>query len=457
MVVLSLGSSCIRRGPHAADVGRFELPGSYAAKGVSNEPAGCWWTRFERPALNALIDTALTNNFNVLRAWARLDQAAALARRLGAAQVPHVDVEGSGQRARTASSGEPVTSTAWSLGLAAAYEVDLWGRVAAVARAAGQDALAAREDVETAAMSVAAETAEGYLLLQQYTLTLALLEAQWKTSQDYTQLTEYRFAQGLSSALDVYQQRQQEGALYALMPGVESQRRTMLHALAVLVGRAPEGFEVAADDLPGVPPMPELGLPADLLTRRPDVRAALARMRAADERAYAALADRLPALRLSAGIGYGAAPASTLFDNWVAQLAGNLVMPLIDGGQRRAEVERARAEAREDWLAAGQTVLTALKEVEDALVQEALQQETLRRLRDQLEAASLSLRHSRERYLNGLTEYLNVLLALDRLQALQRQEIAARRERLTYRVRLYRALGGDWTREMKPPQSEQTS
>lgn len=237
-----------------------------------------------------------------------------------------------------------------------------------------------------------------------------------------------------------------------LIPLAEGQEQVLHHELAVLLGKAP-GAELVLGSygLETVPPLPATGVPAELLVNRPDVRAAPARLNATDYRVAVARADQLPAVRLTGGVGYSADDIANLFDDWFVNLAANLAAPLFDGFRRQAEVERTRAVLEERLAAYRLTVLTAIKEVEDALARERTQREYADALARQLEDAGNALKEAVQRYRKGLNDYLPVLTALERTQALTRILVTARRDLLTFRVNLYRALGGDWTRDLEPP------
>jgi len=161
----------------------------------------------------------------------------------------------------------------------------------------------------------------------------------------------------------------------------------------------------------------------------------------------AALADRLPAIRLSASASYGADDLDLLFDNWMARLAGSITGPIFDAGSRKAEVERTRAVVDERLAAYKLTVATAVQEVEDALVLEAKQGEYIEALKTQLEAARSAYDESLARYRKGLNDYLPVLSALTSVQLLERGLVQAEHDLLVYRVQLHLALGGTWMRE----------
>jgi outer membrane protein TolC len=202
-------------------------------------------------------------------------------------------------------------------------------------------------------------------------------------------------------------------------------------------------------------PVPDVGLPADLLGNRPDVRAAGIRLRSSQWQVSAARANRLPALRLTAGGGYGAENLDRLFDNWILTLAGNLTAPIFDGGRRAAEVDRTRAKADENLSAYRLAVLTAVKEVEDALVAESKQRQHLEALKLQREAAGRALEEAGQRYRKGIQDYLPVLTQLLAVQGLDRDLIRQETQLLVERVALYRALGGTWTDSLDPERGTQ--
>jgi outer membrane protein TolC len=209
-------------------------------------------------------------------------------------------------------------------------------------------------------------------------------------------------------------------------------------------------------DMPVIGQLPALGLPADLLANRPDVRAAGLRLQATEWQVAAARANRLPAIRLAAGAQYGRNDLDLLFDTWLLSLAANLTAPIFDGGRRAAEVDRTQAEADENLWAYRRIVLTAIKEVEDALENETRQLEHIEGLIAVREAAQNGLQEAIGRYRNGLSDYLPVLTQLLVVQDLERDLISQRALLVLYRVGLYRALGGGWSTyaELEPDRAD---
>lgn len=239
--------------------------------------------------------------------------------------------------------------------------------------------------------------------------------------------------------MDVLQQEEQLKETRALMPVVEARIAELGYALDAFRGRAPSKTPPSSRAvLPEPPPLPDTGVPSDLLLARPDLVAARARLMALDARVVEAIADQLPSLRLSASTVSSHGATSSL----VSTLAASAVAPLFDAGERRAEVARRRAELEGAVAAFGNLFVGALRDVESALVNERKQGERLQRQLTQLETAKRLLTETRNRYSQGLTDYLPVLAALTTVQQLEREIVTTRRNRISQRIALHRALGG---------------
>jgi len=411
-----------------------------------------WWTVLGDPQLDALVEEALAGNLGLRGTWDRLDQAAAIARRAGADLYPAVTGTARASRTRTATAGEPaVYQNLFSLGLATSYEVDLWGRVRSTANAAELEARATREDLAAAAISLAAQVAGTWYRIADLRGQMALIDQQIRTNAEYQELATLRFRLGKVSAVDVLQQRQLLEATRAERVQAESALKVLEHQLAVLLGRPPQHRVAEAATLPALPLLPQTSLPSALVQKRPDTCGAYLRLQEADQQVAAAVADRFPRISLSAEAETSALEARNLFDNWLAGLAANLAAPLLDGGRRQAEVDRTRALASQRLHEYGQTVLDALREVEDALVQEAQQGQYVDSLDQQLDLSAKALVQTRQQYVNGTLDYLRVLAALQSHQGLQRRHLQAARERIQFRIDLYRALGGGWAPDRPAP------
>jgi outer membrane protein, multidrug efflux system len=429
------------------------LPVRFSTTGKVDMPAK-WWESLEDNQLNQLMERALRGNFSLRAAWDRLAQAKASSVKAGAGLWPSLDASGgiSRTRIRTGASSSPTgsgrttNSSDFSLGLAAAYEVDLWGRVRSSRNAAELDALASESDLRAAAISLTAEIASVWYRLVEQQGQLRLLDEQVATNQKQLSLITLKFRKGQSSAADLLQQRQLVESNRGERVLVKSTMHTLEHSLAVLVGEAPGNFSIdASERLPDIPALPRTGIPAEWIRRRPDIRASELRIHAADQRVGEAVANQFPKLTISTRTDSSASHVRDLFDNWLASLAANVVAPILDGGLRRTEVERTRAVVSERVNNYSQVVLTSLKEVEDALTQEARQAEYVESLRSQLELSQKSTKQIQENYIGGAMTFTRYLTTLLSHQKLQRNYLQAQRNLLQYRLDLYRALAGSWS------------
>jgi len=459
-ILLLPGCSPFR--PSARDIDPAPLPVGFTMYSEKPTAPDRWWEQFGNAELNGFVQQALSANFDIEAAWARLRQTRATAVQTGADKYPTLDGSAgySHTRAGTDSStgGRSITTTEeHTLGLSAGYELDLWGRVAAEASAGELDAQVSREDLNTAAMTVAGEVVSKWIQIQAQRKEKRILTEQIKANQTYLELIELRFRNSLATALDVYQQRETVAKVKAELPPVESEEQILLHELAILLGRPAGSVEVADASLPGLSALPGLGLPSDLLANRPDIRSAGLALRSADWSVAAARANRLPSLSLGLDGQYSGAQVGTIFDNWMFALAGSVTGPIFDGGYLKAEVEKARGVVDERLADYKSAVYTAFKEVEDALIQEKWQRRYIIARRAQLEAAKVNLDEAISRYTQGLEDYLPVLTALLSVQDLEISEVEDQTDLLLYRVALYRALGGSWTDELKPPISTSDS
>ncbi len=431
------------------------LPDAYQGGGDGKVATGRWWTSFGDTRLDALVDTALQRNFDVRRAWARVDMIRAIGRMSGAARMPQVNASvDASYSERTMFIQDRIlviSGGSVPLSVTASYELDLWGRVSANRSAALTDVAASREDLSTIAMSVSAAVVESWLGLQEARAQIELLERQVEVGRKLLGVVEGRFAQGLTTAVDVYQQRQVVAGVQGQLPRLQATVASLENQLRMLLGGMPgAALDVGADAaLPALPGLPPTGVPANLLDNRPDVRAARLRVLAADHRVGVALADRYPNLRLSAQAGLaGVNQKGEFLTNPVWSLAAGLLAPIFDGGRRKAEVDRTRAVLQEAVLGWVQAVQKAAIEVANALRNERQQQLTIKALDGQLELAGKTLHEARRRYAGGVGDYLRVLTALQGLQNLERQRLSATRQLLSHRVSLHRALGGIWTAKL---------
>ncbi len=457
---LLASAACLPYDPVERPAPPVDTPQGYTAGGEAGaEPealARGWWTAFGDPRLTELTARMLSGNFQLHAAWARLEQARAVAELAGAPRWPQAGLSVSAGRQRQRFGAfDPQESNSYSASVPMSYEVDLFARIGAEATAADLDARATRYDVEAAAMTLTAQLAETWFDLADLHLRRELLERQLETNETFLELVQLRFRTGLASALDVYQQQQQVTATRAQLTLIVSREQVLKNQLALLVGAAPQTLRTQTPEaLPELPPLPAVGVPIELLQRRPDLRSAQLRVSAADYRVGAAIADWFPRLNLGASVGVAATALSGLFDidNLLWSIAATITETIFDGGRRAAEIERREGVVYERLAVYGQTFVTAIAEVDNALVLEAQQRANIEELEAQMEIAEATLREARSRYSEGLTDFLNVLTALASLHATELNLLTARRQLVSHRIQLVRALGGSWTERLTPPE-----
>ena len=417
-----------------------------SADGV--EVGNRWWRSLGDRKLTALVEKALSNNLGLQQARLRIEQAASLEHQAATSLFPALDAGADTKRNWPDIGVKYTDSLAGSLTLS--WEADLWQRLTSIRQAARFDMAASREDLQATALLLAGEVAETYLGIIEQKRQLALLTRQAEVGKTLLDLTELRFSVGLSDIVGVFQQRQQLASTEAQFPLIRARRRVLANRLKVLVARSPtDSPEPAAEDLPVLSPLPKTGVPSALLTNRPDLRRIRYQLIAADHRVGEAVADRLPRLQIGLERGYDSTnfrqlTSEGLFTSLMADLGG----PVIDWGQRQAEVRRRQAIVKERLLELSETYLTAIEEVENALWRERRQRELIKALEKELDLARSNLNATRVRLGGGGgDDYLPVLVAVQSLQALERNLLTRRRELVSIRILLYRALGGaqPWT------------
>lgn len=432
---------------------------------TSVRPAGAvpddlrgWWTRFGDPALAPLVQQALDAGTDVAAAQARLRQARAARELADAGLRPHLGGSGSGQGSWREGAGG---SESWRAGLDASWEIDLWGAGAAGVRAAEATEGASALTLEATRVTVAAEVALTLLQLRGTQVREAIARRSLVAQEQTLAIARWRHEAGLVTALDVEQAASAVETTRAQIPALRSSAAQSLHALGVLVGRAPGALqdELAATRdaaLPRVPADLALALPADVLRQRPDVQAAEQRVAAAAARVEQTDAGRLPSLSLGGSIGLSALSLSGLGSGaGVASLLASVSMPVLDAGRLQAQVrqqEAARDEALQAWRA---VVLAALQEVEDALVAIAAAREQLAAQQAAADAARRAAAIADQRYRSGLVDFQNVLQSQRSLLAAEDAVAATTTTLASAHVRLVKALGGGWTPAAPAPSGRQ--
>lgn len=396
-----------------------------------------WWTSFGDPQLNRHTEQALAANRDLRSIWYAFVEAAAVSKRTGAARHPVLDVFADGRNVRSTESDDVEQA---GFGVAAAYEVDLWGRLKANERADQFEAWARLDDYRTAAVSLTAEVARTWYRLLEAELQVAVLGEQVDANTKIRSLIEPRVATQQLRGVDLLRQDTLVESTREQRLEAEAEATVLRNQLAVLTGQAPGAIAAStAPALATLPPLPATGVPIETVRRRPDVLAAERRVMAADQELGAALRDRYPRLTLDASAG----SATGVFEGFVTTFAAGLLAPIFDGGRRGAEIARSRAQRDRLRASYGQSVLVAFREVEDALVAERLQRDRLKSIERQFALTERSSSRLRDEYLNGQGSYIDVLAALTQEQELRRRILTTQRLLLEARIGLCRALATD--------------
>ena len=452
-----------------------EVPDHFAEGTVAGayEPLE-WWRAFRDPVLDEVVETVLTSNFDLAEAVARVEQARETALLAKAAIFPVVGARAAvndfrsptnagigaqlqdlgleeliGEVADDFALPDRLGLTNLALSADVAYELDFWGRVRSNQLAAGADYLASESDVRAVRIGILAETIAAYFEIVGLRQQLALAHETVEILQEREEVAATRYDRGLADSLDLYRVRQELRDTQAGLPQLERQLAGAEARLAVLRGGYREELKAILPDTlsPTPPPDPvPAGIPADLLSQRPDVLAAGHRLDAAGYAIQARRAELMPSLSLSGSIGLQSTQITGLFNvhQWFTNLAANLLEPVFDGGRRETRVALAEARFHELAAAYGRTVVTAVNEVEAALA--GLESEGRRHafLLSRQEEAQATLDLRSERYAAGIGGYADFLDALRAVLNVESALASVQRDLALARLAVHRALGGAW-------------
>jgi multidrug efflux system outer membrane protein len=406
-----------------------------------------WWQRFNDPQLSALVAQALAANTSVRAAQAALVQARAQRDVQQAGLGPSLNASGSAQRSK---SGGAAAGNRFQVGFDASWEPDLFGGQRSALNAGEAELAAAGSSLADAQVSLAAEVAISYIQMRGLQAQLASARSNLAAQSDSLQIARWRAQAGLVSALDVEQAISGSEQTAAQIPSLTTSLAQAQSSLAVLTGEAPGPLAARfaqSAPIPAGPPGLALAIPAETLRQRPDVRVSEQRISAALARVAQADAARYPSFRLSGSVGLSALTLGGLGSG--AQLANALLasvaVPLFDGGAARAQVRSQEAALEQARIGYQATVLTALKEVEDALVSLQGNRERLVRLSTAATAAANAELLARQRYQSGLIDFRTVLDTQRSLLSAQDSVASTQASLSADLVRLYKALGGGWT------------
>jgi multidrug efflux system outer membrane protein len=420
---------------------------------------GNWYTVFHDPKLNELEAQAQTSNQTLRVAVAKVSEARAVARQAEASFFPTLDFSGTGSRQRTSpnngqlmAQSPPGTTVPHTFDSATvvpfdlSYEVDIWGKVRRAFEAAGDQAQASLADYENVLLTLKAEVATTYFAVRTADSQIDVQRRTIKSYQENLDLTNSRFQGGISTQLDVEQAKATLAAAQAELATLEQNRAQLEHALAVLIGRPPEGFSLPFHPLATALPAIPAGLPSDLLERRPDVAAAERRVAAQNAQIGVAIGAYFPQLNLTGQTGFDSGDLGMLF-NWESRIwsyGPNIQFPIFEGGQISATVKQQKAAYEENVADYRQQVLVAFQDVEDSL-------SALRYLAQQGEAENRAfdsykkaLDLTNARYTTGLVSYFDVIQAQGLALSAEQLTVQIKGTRIGTTIQLIKALGGGW-------------
>jgi NodT family efflux transporter outer membrane factor (OMF) lipoprotein len=430
-----------------------ELPPNWKTAQPSDQVAkGKWWEVFQDPQLNALEEQSNVSNQTLKAAQAQFEQARAVVRINRSAQYPNVTAGMSATRSRLSKNrpngrlSPTTTYTDLQLPVDASYEVDLWGRVRKTVEAARANAQASAADLESVSLSLHAELASDYFQLRALDAEEQLLNSTVAAYEKALELTRNRYSGGIVSQVDVAQAETQLETTRAQAVDLGIQRAQFEHAIAVLTGKPASSFALPAAPLASTPPVVPVGLPSDLLERRPDVAANERRMAASNAQIGIARAAYFPTITLSAAGGF----ESTSITSWFNGPSGfitagaSAIETVFDAGRRHAVSDEARAAYDQSVANYQETVLGAFQEVEDSLAGLRLLEEEAKTQDAAVASAQNSLQLSTSRYKGGVATYLEVITAQSIALSDQRVAVEIAGRRMTASVSLIKALGGGW-------------
>jgi NodT family efflux transporter outer membrane factor (OMF) lipoprotein len=448
-MVLALLQACSSLAPTTPTL-EAAVPAAWQGRGAATPGTVLetgWWRAFGDPVLDRLVEQALAHNTDLRSAAARVTEARALVDVQRAAGLPTLEAGFGGSRSQSisAATGKPYLSTVGQPQFQASYEVDLWGRIDALDQAANAQLQASEAARDSAALSVAATMASGYINLRALDARLDVARQTLAARDSALKLARSRQERGYTSALETQQSEAEYRATAAVIPQLQLSIRRQEHALSLLAGAPPGPVPrgLSLNELKLVA-LPDLGLPSDLLRRRPDIAGAEAQLAASDAQLAAARAQLLPSLRLSATLGSISSSALTgnPFKLW--SIGGSILAPLFEGGRLRAGVQASDARRAQALAGYEKAVLTAFGEVEDQLaaVDELSRQSV--EVDAQRVALEETLRVASNRYREGYASHLDELDAQRNLFSAQQTALQLRADELAARVNLDRALGGGW-------------
>jgi len=443
------------------------------AGGETNlEPSiASWWKSFNDPQLDSLVERAVNSNQDLRIAGARVREARALYRIASSQLWPTVDAGGSYARQNQSKnqpvlgslpmpSGIPFENNVYQAGFDASWEIDVFGGNRRAVEAGKAEVAAAEFGRRNVLVTLLGEVARNYVELRGCQRRLEIANKNLKTQEEALALTQDRFKSGLTSDLDVQQAATLLANTRAVIPILETGIQGYIHRLGVLLGQPPEALlaELSAPaPIPSAPPMVPVGLPSELLRRRPDIQQAERQLAASTARIGVATADLFPKFSLTGVAGYESTSASDWFSGgskfW--SLGPTVQWRIFDAGRIRANIRVQNARQEQVLAAYEETVLMSFEDVENSLVAYAKEQIRRRSLEDAVTSSRDSLHLANQLYSNGLASFINVLDAERSLYQAEDALVQSDKAVTQNLISLYKALGGGWEKLEQPSQLAQ--
>jgi outer membrane protein, multidrug efflux system len=424
------------------------MPDGWIGSSDSAAPVGLatWWQIFRDPKLTALMNEALRTNLDIQLAAARVREARFSRGIIAGGLWPAVNASASYQRTRQGSAGE---QNLFQTGLDALWEADIFGGIRRNVESAEANILAAQEGLHDVQVSLAAEVALNYVQLRGFQQQIAIARDNLEAQRHTADITRQRFNAGFVSGLDVANANAQVAATESTIPVLQTSARQSIYALSVLLARPPADLlnELAESrPQPVTPPEVPVGLPSELLRRRPDIRQAEAKLHAATAQIGVAVADFFPTFSLTGSLNWRADKLSSLSGgdarSWAFGPSVN--WPIFQGGSIAANVRLQEALRDQAYITYRKTVLAALQDVENALIAYAKEWEHNKSLNDAVTANRKAVRISTQLYTEGQTDFLNVLQSQRALYLSQTAYVQSDTSLNQDLIALYKALGGGW-------------
>jgi outer membrane protein, multidrug efflux system len=417
-----------------------------------------WWTTFKDPMLSSLVDRAIQSNLDLKLAQARIRQARAARNVTAAGLGPTVNAGGNYVRSasgvQTATESKNLTSSLYRTGLDAAWELDIFGGLRRSVEAADASVQASVEDRRDVLVTLAAEVALNYTDLRSFQQQISIAQENLKAQRHTAEITRQRYEAGFVGALDVANANAQVASTASQIPLLEAFARQTIYSLSILLGREPSALLEELTPTAAIPAASfaaPVGVPADLLRRRPDIRRAEAQIHAATAQIGVATADLFPKFTLSGSVGFQSNQFSSWMD-WVNRFwsfGPSANWPIFASGGILANIELQKAVQEQSLIAYQQTVLTALQDVENALIASTKEAQRREALAEAVDSNRKAVQYSLQLYTEGQIDFLNVLDAQRSLYVSEQALVQSIHDISTDLVALYKALGGGWKEE--PP------